>query len=63
MIEEGRPCLEVAQQLQAVHRAIGNAKGLLVQDHVEHCLDPAALADLNSARKVIKELREISKYL
>ena len=27
MIEDGKPCLEVAQQLQAVYKAVGNAKG------------------------------------
>ena len=36
MIEEGRSCLELAQQLHAVERAISNAKRALVQDHMEH---------------------------
>ena len=31
MIEEGRPCLDVAQQLQAVERAVRNAKQALIQ--------------------------------
>ncbi|WP_303908400.1 metal-sensing transcriptional repressor [Thiohalomonas denitrificans] len=38
MIEQGKPCLEVAQQLQAVYKAIGNAKTVFVQDHIEGCL-------------------------
>lgn len=62
MIDQGKPCLDVAQQLQAVYNAVGNAKKVYVQDHIEGCLDvenssPAAL------RAMTKELREISKYL
>ena len=62
MIEQGKPCLDVAQQLQAVYNAVGNAKKVYVQDHIEGCLDvenssPAAL------RAMMKEVREISKYL
>ncbi|MBR9838898.1 metal-sensing transcriptional repressor [Salipiger thiooxidans] len=56
MIEEGRPCLEVAQQLQAVESAIRNAKQALIHDHMDHCLD--AEADHDRA-----ELKAISRYL
>ena len=41
MLEAGRGCLEVAQQLQAVEKAIANAKKALVHDHLDHCLDLA----------------------
>ncbi|MBN8188393.1 metal-sensing transcriptional repressor [Salipiger thiooxidans] len=56
MIEEGRPCLEVAQQLQAVESAIRNAKQALIHDHMDHCLD--AETDHDRA-----ELKAISRYL
>jgi DNA-binding FrmR family transcriptional regulator len=62
MIDEGRPCLDVAQQLQAVYKAIGNAKGVFVQDHIEGCLS----GDTNSPtelKTMMKEIREIAKYL
>jgi hypothetical protein len=39
MIEPGRPCLELAQQLHTVEKAIGEAKRTLTHDHIEHCLD------------------------
>ena len=39
MIEEGRPCPEVAQQLQAVESAIENAKKALIHDHISHCVN------------------------
>lgn len=39
MIEAGKPCLEIAQQLQAVEKAVVNAKRALIHDHMDHCLD------------------------
>ena len=63
MIEEGRGCLELAQQLQAVEKAIGNAKKALVHDHIDHCLDLAIGADTKQARDSVKEFKEITKYL
>ena len=62
MMEEGKPCLDVAQQFQAVYKAIGNAKGLFVQDHIEGCLTD----DDDSPSKLkqkMKEIKAISKYL
>ncbi|WP_373419984.1 metal-sensing transcriptional repressor, partial [Herbaspirillum sp. RV1423] len=41
MLETERSCLEIAQQLQAVESAVGNAKKALVHDHIEHCLEHA----------------------
>ena len=38
MLEENRPCLDLAQQIHAVENAIGNAKRELIHDHIEHCL-------------------------
>ena len=36
MIEAGRPCTEIALQLQAVERAITTAKRTLIHDHIDH---------------------------
>jgi len=63
MLEEGRGCLDIAQQLQAVQSAVGNAKKTLVHDHIDHCLELQVRSDTESAKKAIKELKEISKYL
>ena len=38
MIEVERSCIELAQQLHAVERAIANAKSELIHDHIDHCL-------------------------
>lgn len=61
MIEDGRSCLDLAQQLHAVENAIANAKRELIHDHIEHCLDDpgAELAD----REAFKELKAITRYL
>lgn len=63
MLEEERACLDIAQQLQAVESAIGNAKKTLVHDHIDHCLEIAIGADTRQARASINEFKEITKYL
>ncbi len=62
MIEAGRPCLELAQQLHAIERAIGNAKRELIHDHMEHCLDENA-ADGSASRAALREFKALAKYL
>ena len=57
MIEDGKPCLEVAQQLQAVEKAVANAKRALIHDHMDHCLDE----DHSPADR--DELKAIARYL
>ena len=57
MIENGKPCVDVAQQLQAVESAIANAKRALIHDHMDHCLD----AEGSETDKA--ELKAISRYL
>ena len=41
MLVDGRSCLDVVQQLQAVESAIHAAKKTLIHDHLDHCLDAA----------------------
>jgi len=62
MIEAARPCLDIAQQLQAVQSAICEAKKTLIHDHIDHCLDKAA-AGGRAARAPIEEFKTITKYL
>lgn len=63
MMEEGRPCLELAQQLQAVEHAITNAKRALVQHHIEECLDETAWDDPKVRAREIRDFKAITKYL
>jgi DNA-binding FrmR family transcriptional regulator len=63
MIESGRSCLELAQQLHAVEAALGGAKRELIHDHIENCLEaPAGDADGVSAA-TLNELKALTKYL
>ena len=63
MIEAGRPCLDIAQQLHAVERAIGQAKKTLIQDHLDHCLEDVVGPLAREQRQTIDEFKEITKYL
>jgi DNA-binding FrmR family transcriptional regulator len=63
MIEAQRPCLDIAQQLHAVEKAIAQAKKTLIQDHLDHCLEEAAGPLPRAQRRSIDEFREITKYL
>lgn len=63
MIEEGRPCLDIAQQLHAVENAVTQAKKTLVHDHIDHCLENGASSDAREGRKSLEEFKLITKYL
>lgn len=63
MIEAGRPCLDLAQQLHAVESAVREAKKVLIHDHLDHCLDAAVDATPAEARASIAEFKAITKYL
>ena len=63
MLESGRSCLDIAQQLQAVEKAISNAKKTLVHDHLDHCLDHALRDGSGDPDETIREFKEITKYL
>jgi uncharacterized protein len=63
MLEEGRPCLDIAQQLHAVEKAVAQAKRTLVHDHIDNCLDHAAKSDRREGRRSLEEFKLISKYL
>ena len=60
MIEEGRECVDLAQQLHAVEKAIDKAKNTLIHDHIDHCLEHSSGHD---ARDAIREFKQITKYL
>ncbi|MDB5375653.1 MAG: hypothetical protein JWR00_99 [Rubritepida sp.] len=63
MIEAGRPCLDIAQQLHAVEAAIANAKRTLIHDHLDHCLDHVVGGVPRAKRGPIDEFKAITKYL
>ena len=63
MIEAGRPCADLAQQLHAVEKAVANAKRELIQDHIDHCLEGAVGRGGREAKAAMAEVKTITKYL
>lgn len=56
MVEDGRDCTEVLIQLAAVRSALNGTAKIILQDHIEHCLQDAmesgdheAVENLNKA--------------
>jgi DNA-binding FrmR family transcriptional regulator len=63
MMESGRSCIDLAQQLHAVERAVTAAKKTLIHDHIDHCLVHAAEGDPRGAEASLDELKALTKYL
>ena len=63
MMAAERSCVDLAQQLHAVEKAVGNAKRELIHDHIEHCLADTVGEASKSAKVALKELQLLTKYL
>lgn len=63
MIDDRRECVDIAQQLHAVERAISQAKRVLIQDHIDHCLVVAIEEAAGEDRPDLESFKEITKYL
>ena len=65
MMEADRSCLEMAQQLHAVEKAVSAAKKALVHDHIDHCLEHAVTPTTSgaSSSSALSEFKQITKYL
>ena len=63
MVEAGKPCIELAQQLQAVESAIENAKKALIHDHITYCLEDSFKKAGPSGRAALQEFKSIARYL
>jgi len=63
MIDAGRECGEIAQQMHAVIRALEEAKSTLIHDHIEHCLEDAIGPVSREQRMTIDNFKKITRYL
>jgi uncharacterized protein len=63
MIEQDRPCSEIAQQLQAVESAIDNAKKTLIHDHITHGLERSLKTSGAKGQAALRDFKLIAKYL
>ena len=59
MIEEDRYCIDVLNQSLAVRSALSQVEVLILQDHVDDCVDDAIRSqDPDEQRRKFKELVE-----
>ena len=64
MLESKRPCIDIAQQMQAIESAVIKAKKTLIHDHIDHCLEQATSPlSGRASRTSIEQFKEITKYL
>ena len=63
MIEAGRPCVDLAQQLHAIEKAIGSAKTVLIHDHIDHCLERTIGPKKRAELAALDEFRQLTKFL
>ena len=63
MVADGRDGLAIAQQMQAVIRALEKTKQLLILDYIDHHLIEATGQLPPDMRQKVADFREITKYL
>ena len=60
MIEDGRYCIDVLTQLQAVRAALVRVETEMLKDHLGHCIEGAIVSgDKNEQRQKASELIEL----
>ena len=62
MVADGRDGLAIAQQMQAVIRALEKSKQMLIIDHIDHHLGEIT-GRLPEGQQKLAALREITKHL
>lgn len=56
MIDESRPCVDIAQQLHAVEMALVQAKRSLIHEHLDHCLTSGHAHDMAEIKALTRLL-------
>jgi len=60
MVAEGRYCIDVLTQLQAVRAALSRVETTMLQDHLGHCIEGAITAgDVDDQRAKAAELIQL----
>ena len=63
MVQEGRDCVSIAQQLQAVEAALCAAKREMIQHHIDHCLEDRLPGREAADASLAVELNTLARYL
>ncbi|GGY52996.1 metal-sensitive transcriptional regulator [Parvularcula lutaonensis] len=57
MIEDDRYCIDVVRQIQAVKAALGGVEKLVLDDHLDTCVENALTSDnVDQRREKVEEL-------
>jgi DNA-binding FrmR family transcriptional regulator len=60
MVEEGRYCIDVLTQIQAVRAALSGVETQMLRDHLGHCIEGAIVSgDADEQRQKANELIEL----
>ncbi len=63
MVQEGRDCVSIAQQLQAVEAAVVAAKREMIQHHIDHRLEDRLPEQDAKGVSLAAELKTLARYL
>ncbi len=63
MLENDEECIDIAQQLHAVERALNGAKKALIYNHVNDCLEERVEEKSATTKLVLEEFKQITKYM
>lgn len=57
MIDQDRYCIDVVRQVQAIKAALGGLEKIVLDDHLETCVDDALTSDnVDARREKVEEL-------
>ncbi|MGJ8562272.1 MAG: metal-sensitive transcriptional regulator [Alphaproteobacteria bacterium] len=57
MVEDGRYCIDIVRQVQAIKSALAGLERVVLEDHLETCVDTALRSDnLEQRREKVEEL-------
>jgi DNA-binding FrmR family transcriptional regulator len=59
MIEQGRYCMDIVQQLHALSAAVDEVALLVLQDHIEGCVSEAIREGAGAGEECIRELMDV----
>ena len=60
MLEEGRYCIDIIRQIQAVQAALNKVSSLILENHLNSCLITAVRGeDVIERERVLKEIADV----
>ena len=64
MVDQGRYCIDVLTQLQAVRAALAKVETTMLRDHLGHCIEGAIVSgDLDDQRAKAAELIQLMERI